>query len=76
MRCLGPVVGVYTKKEAKAAGRPEIEGHKKRNGCGYNLGKLVDDVPADGEERIFKCPKCKRDVRVIKTPPLEEGEEA
>lgn len=70
--CRGKPAGVYNKKEAQSLGKPDIEGHKKRGGCGHNLDKLFAAVPADGKEHERECPKCGNVFPIKKYPDVEE----
>lgn len=82
--CAGPVIGVWTLKEInklieahhKAGGKgnppgikPEMSGHKKRKGCGYDLADIISEIDQDGAVYEVECPRCGNVVSVRRTPP-------
>lgn len=52
MTCLGPVLGVYNKEQAKAAGNPGLEGKQMR---GVKLRKRIDRKTKKTIESAVPC---------------------
>lgn len=55
---------------------PNMVGHRKRKGCGYDVTSIIEKLPFDGDVHEIACPQCGNVISVRRTAPEPPDDDA